>query len=363
MCSSGGQASATTHKATADQPSTSGGTPKKVQFTGVTKKASALKNSHEAMTAEIVEVEAGEICNVSRNEWLADSGASRHICNDLRMLWDVKQLPEPIIVRQLVGEVPVVQSGIVKIQCENECGEVVQIDLHDALYVPDLRVNLFSIQRMRQASIRLQYSSEIGTIWMLNRSGDFIGSLDESILGRPTLNCRTLLYDSADYTSPSIVFPGSGATESAAEQAAAAADVTGDPPTAVAPAPSVAADSAAAEADSEASVPSTKAYPAIKLDLLHRRTGHAALSTLHQLTRGSLVRGLEGGTIGELGKPLAKPHPTKNPAYRADAPLQLVHANLAGPIKPASWGGSRYLFVLTNDFSRKILGRSLGAEI
>ena len=139
MCSSGGQASPSMNKATADQPPSSGGTPKKVQFTGVTKKASAL------MAAEIIEVEAGEICNVSSNEWLGDSGASKHICNDLRMLWDVTQLPEPIIVRQLVGEVPVTQSGTVKIQCEKECGEVVQIDLHDALFVPDLRVNLFSI--------------------------------------------------------------------------------------------------------------------------------------------------------------------------------------------------------------------------
>ena len=52
----------------------------------MTKKASALKNSHEAMAAEIIEVEAGEICDVSSNEWLADSGASKHICNDLRML-------------------------------------------------------------------------------------------------------------------------------------------------------------------------------------------------------------------------------------------------------------------------------------
>ena len=42
MCSSGGQALATTNKATFNQPSTFGGTPKKVQFTGVTKKASAL---------------------------------------------------------------------------------------------------------------------------------------------------------------------------------------------------------------------------------------------------------------------------------------------------------------------------------
>ena len=94
------------------------------------------------------------------------------------MLWDVRQLSEPIIVRQLVGEVNVTQSGTVKIQCENEIGELVQIDLHDALFVPDLRVNLFSLQRMRQASIRLEYPSDIGTIWMLNNSGNYIGSLD-----------------------------------------------------------------------------------------------------------------------------------------------------------------------------------------
>ena len=57
--------------------------------------------------------------------------------------------PQPIIVRQLVREVSVTQSGTMKIQCENEKGEVVQIDLYDVLFVPDLRVNLFSIQRMR----------------------------------------------------------------------------------------------------------------------------------------------------------------------------------------------------------------------
>ena len=361
MCNRGGEASATTHKATVDSPSTSGGKPKKVEFVGGTKRASALKSANEAMAAEIVEVEAGEVCDVSHDEWLADSGASRHICNDIRMLWDVRQLPEPIIVRQLVGEVPVRQSGTVKIQCENQEGDVVQIDLHDALFVPDLRVNLFSMQRMRQASIRLEYPSEIGTIWMLNNSGNYIGSLDESYLGRPTLNCRTLLYDPADYNFlPYNSDAGPGATEAVAEQAAAAADVTGDS-SAAAPAPSVAADSAVAEAASEASGQPAEVYSAIQLDLLHRRTGHAALSTLHQLTRGGLVRGLEGGITGKLGtcrgcmlgKPLSKPHPSKNPAYRAESPLQLVHADLAGPIKPASWGGSRYLFVLTDDFSRK----------
>ena len=69
---------------------------------------------------------------------------------------------------------------------------------------------------------------------MLNESDNYIGSLHESYLGRPTLNCRTLLYDSANCILPSISDSGSGATESAVEQAAGAADVTGDP-TALAP--------------------------------------------------------------------------------------------------------------------------------
>ena len=247
------------------------------------------------------------------------------------------------------------QCGTVKIQCENDSGEVVNIDLHDALFVPDLRVNLFSMQKLRQANVRLEYPSELGTIWMINNSGNYIGSLNENSQGRPTLNCRTQLFDSADYSSlASILDPGPGATEAAAEQVASADEAMGGP-SAVAPAPSVAAPSAAAEAASEASGQPEEVNAAISLDLLHRRTGHSALSTLQQLARGGLVRGLEGGTTGELGtcrgcmlgKPLARPHPTKNPAFRADAPLQLVHADLAGPIKPASWGGATFSFSLT----------------
>ena len=138
-----------------NQSSSAGSRPKKVEFSGGTKKASALENAQEAMTAEIVEVDAGEISDDTSYERLADSSASGHICNDLRMLWDVGQLPEPILVRQVVGEVPVTHCGTFKIECENEAGEVVEIDLHDALFVPDLRINLFGMKRMRQASIRL----------------------------------------------------------------------------------------------------------------------------------------------------------------------------------------------------------------
>ena len=39
--------------------------------------------------------------------------------------------------------------------------------------------------------------------------------------------------------------------------------------------------------------------------------------------------------------------------YRATKKLELVHADLAGPMRHQSWGGARNLFVIVDDFSRK----------
>ena len=78
------------------------------------------------------------------------------MCNDVRMLWNVRQLKDPIIVRQLVGEFIVTTCGIAKIECENETGKVVRIDLYDTLLVIDFCVNLISLQKMRQSGGRLE---------------------------------------------------------------------------------------------------------------------------------------------------------------------------------------------------------------
>ena len=48
---------------------------------------------------------------------------------------------------------------------------------------------------------------------MRKRSGESIGSLDESAVGRPTLNCRTFLRELDDYPLlSSAVNPCSGAS-------------------------------------------------------------------------------------------------------------------------------------------------------
>ena len=46
-------------------------------------------------------------------EWLADSGSSQHICNDLNTLWDVKQLEEKTTLQGLVGETDATHEGTV----------------------------------------------------------------------------------------------------------------------------------------------------------------------------------------------------------------------------------------------------------
>ena len=58
---------------------------------------------------------------------------------------------------------------------------------------------------------------------------------------------------------------------------------------------------------------------AVDMELLHRRLGHMEKTAMIRLGKEDLVRGHEGGVIGEmgvcrgceLGKPLAKPHPSK----------------------------------------------------
>ena len=47
--------------------------------------------------------ERGQVAEVV--EWLGDTRASRHVCNDLAMMEDVRTREKPILLRQLVGDI------------------------------------------------------------------------------------------------------------------------------------------------------------------------------------------------------------------------------------------------------------------
>ena len=93
--------------------------------------------------------------------------------------------------------------------------------------------------------------------------------------------------------------------------------------------------------------------------LWHRRYGHLSYSGLKVLQQKGMVRGLprlqESHTVCINcinGKQQRGDMQTRT-TWRASQPLELIHADICGPISPTSNGGKRYILCFIDDFSRK----------
>ena len=60
-------------------------------------------------------------------------------------------------------------------------------------------------------------------------------------------------------------------------------------------------------------------------------------------------------STAKLGDPVKHPHPhpPKDPVYRAQTPLELVHIDTSGPLSTGAWDGRKYWVVIVDDYSRK----------
>ena len=93
--------------------------------------------------------------------------------------------------------------------------------------------------------------------------------------------------------------------------------------------------------------------------LWHLRFGHLNFGSLELLSKKEMVKGLpcinHPDQICEaclVGKQFRKSFP-KESESRAKKPLELIHTDLCGPIKPSSLGNSNYFLLFIDDFSRK----------
>ena len=103
--------------------------------------------------------------------------------------------------------------------------------------------------------------------------------------------------------------------------------------------------------------PSTKSK--ITAEVWHERLGHPGPHAMQQLVSRALVR--EGPTEMPspdipchaccTGKATRTPHP-KQARRESTAPLQIVHCDLIGPIKPEGLKGMRYVATFVDDYSR-----------
>jgi hypothetical protein len=93
--------------------------------------------------------------------------------------------------------------------------------------------------------------------------------------------------------------------------------------------------------------------------LWHRRYGHLGWSGLKLLQQKNMVKGLPTFQAHTrvceeclVGKQQRDPFPKKS-TWRASQILQLVHANICGPINPISNSKKRYIISFIDDYSRK----------
>ena len=93
--------------------------------------------------------------------------------------------------------------------------------------------------------------------------------------------------------------------------------------------------------------------------LWHLRFGHLNFGSLELLSKKNMVKGLPSINHPDqvcegclLGKQFRKSFPRESDS-RAKKPLELIHTDVCGPIKPSSFGKNNYFLLFIDDFSRK----------
>ena len=94
-------------------------------------------------------------------------------------------------------------------------------------------------------------------------------------------------------------------------------------------------------------------------NLWHKRLGHASIDLIYKLQSKELVRGLpiinkertELCSSCVMGKQVRSSFKPKN-MVSTTKPLELIHMDLCGPMRTQSIGGSKYILVLVDDYSR-----------
>jgi hypothetical protein len=235
---------------------------------------------------------------VSLNSWLIDSVASHHLTGSKHNFQDLQPLPKPISVK-IANGATCLATGIGAVQFHLHCGLLLTVK---ALYVPDFgALSLLSVDVLNESGYEVIF--RLGSC--LVKSDTII---EPHIIGKRQVGSRTctLLGDvlvNAQATYPSTTNP----------------------------------------------------IKAEDLNIWHRRFAHMNLADLRLLLPRELYTEKENTQSVCLicAKTKAKQQfQRKNPATRAEKPLDLIHWDLCGPITPISQSGCRYYILYIDDYSR-----------
>ena len=233
----------------------------------------------------------------SRREWIVDSGATCHMCNDESMFTEMKKLGSSEKVTLGDGRpLEVAGEGTVDIEMLLTDGNSRGCALQKVLYVPELAYNLVSVPKATEAG---------KTVKFYNTSCEFVNSSDETVAfatKQGNLYCLEFLRKSHESAN-------------------------------------------AAQKES-------------KEHLWHRRFGHLSEQGMQKLARKELVNHLDYNTSGEIGFCEACTggkqckNTFKSSETETSMPLELVHSDLCGKMGQKSLGGAEYFLTLLDDKTR-----------
>ena len=119
---------------------------KEKKFKKKNKNKSNEKSNEKAASKDDTEIVlmANEIKKFGKHTWIADSGASTHMCNDLSAMINLKETNQSISIGDGT-KITATKIGTVRGEFTKANGDKTLILLTNVSYVPDLLVNLFSL--------------------------------------------------------------------------------------------------------------------------------------------------------------------------------------------------------------------------
>ena len=249
----------------------------------------------------------GQMWKKTNQQWILDSGASRHMTFNRELLIRYRKFDAPETVRLGDGRtVEALGSGRVNITIDTCHGKKLTTAMEGVLYVPKLACNLFSVRAVTQKGLIVQFGHSC--CWIKNSAGKVVGK-GRLVNRMYQLNCEAETL--ADRTSLADVHQTNMTEDDSSSQ----------------------------------------------LNLWHQRLGHVNGRQLVQAVKGGLIKGVNFSETGRLdfcegcveGKMSRKPFKPVG-GIKSTRKLQLVHSDVCGPM-PESIGGRKYFVIFVDDYS------------
>ncbi|KAM7502462.1 hypothetical protein LguiB_001366 [Lonicera macranthoides] len=227
--------------------------------------------------------------------WFLDSGCSNHMCGNKQRFAVLNEAYTHSVKLGDNSRIKVMGKGNIKLQM-NGTNQV----LTDVFYVPDLKNNLLSVGQLQERGLAILIQNGECRLYHPKRG----------LIMQTTMTANRMFLLSA-----SVVRETPACLQTTAEDS---------------------------------------------LELWHKRFGHLSYTNLRTLQYKEMVKGLpcfKAETIICTECLVGKQHREvipKRSQWRSSHKLQLVHADICGPITPTSNSGKRYILTFIDDFSRKV---------